>query len=231
MDPSIAATSQDMIRNLNNFVFPLAYLMGSILILVATIKLRNAVRGDDGESMAAAVLCGAAAVATIGFPSLLTKKLAEDMSALESHKTALSEPSSERSAIQAPIAKAAKNGPLAKAEAPPLINPIKLEKLATPEEARASADQQALVEVLLGFAIASAAGIAAWAATRRRRGAKAPSSAQLPEVLFMDGAPRQAAASMPKQASEPELVDGGGDLFDSVGMGILTRPKLASSTE
>ena len=196
MDPIIAMTSQEMAGNLNNFFFPFAYLMGSILTLVATMKLRSFVRGADGASMAAAVLCGAAAVATIGFPSLLTKKLAQDMSALESRQMASGGSGPAKVSAPAPNAKSLDEakGPLATAEAPSPINTIKLEKLATPEEARASADQQALAEVLLGFALALAAGGAAWAAAKRRRRAMAPRAPQLPEVLFMDGAQRQAPA-------------------------------------
>lgn len=65
--------------------------------------------------------------------------------------------------------------------------PVVIEKLATPEEARASADRKAILEVLLGVGIALAAGLAAWVAGKRRRGAAAPKDA-LPEVQFLDGA-------------------------------------------
>lgn len=101
--------------------------------------------------------------------------------------------------------KAADDAPLAKVEAPTSVEktaenpvatvasadqasapkPILIEKLATPEQARAAADRKAMLEVLFGVAIALAAGAAAWIAAKRKRAAS-PAQA-LPEVQFLDG--------------------------------------------
>lgn len=222
-----------MAGHLNAFIFPAGYLMGVIFACKAAWKIKAAAEGAPGSSMGAAVLCGAAAVALLGLPSIITKKLAEDQAAQEARSLAGSQivahgSGSAKREVPAPIAKPAAKS-LDKA-APPII-PIKLEKLDTPEEARASADRQALGEVLLGFAVALAGGIGAWAMAKRRRRASARSAPQLPEVVFMDEARSQAATFVHDPDLEPKLLDGGGDLFAGAGMGILARPKMQSSIE
>lgn len=105
----------------------------------------------------------------------------------------------DKSPDQAPLAKAAEapaGNPLTKVAnetpAASIAQPIVIEKLATPEEARASADRKAFLEVFFGVGIALAAGAVAWIAARRRRGS-APAEA-LPEVKFLDGGGKAAFA-------------------------------------
>lgn len=107
--------------------------------------------------------------------------------------------------VLARAGKAPKDAPMAKIEAPASVEktaenpvakmasadqasapkPILIEKLASPEQARAAADRKALIEVLFGVAIALAVGAAAWIAAKRKRAAS-PAQA-LPEVQFLGG--------------------------------------------
>lgn len=115
----------------------------------------------------------------------LQKESPGSMAASES-KPATDEASAGKRDVAAPQAKIPEEKPVA-------AKAINVEKLSTPEEARAQADRKAVFEVLLGMAIAFAIGALAWLAAKRRRGA-APSQA-LPEVQFLGGAGQSEFAS------------------------------------
>ena len=120
----------------------------------------------------------------LGLPTFL-KVTMETMTPIEAPATLAV--NAERTAEPKPLAKAEQPKIVEKAVENPVAAPapIKIDTLATPEEARAAADRKAIFEVLFGVALALAAGAAAWIAARRRRLA-APSEA-LPEVQFLDG--------------------------------------------
>ena len=119
----------------------------------------------------------------LGLPTFL-KVTMETMTPIEAPATLAV--NAERTAEPKPLAKAEQPKIVEKAVENPVAAPapIKIDTLATPEEARAAADRKAIFEVLFGVALALAAGEAAWIAARRRKSA-VPSEA-LPNVQFLD---------------------------------------------
>lgn len=187
------------LTQMTGLLAPMAYLMGVGLALKGVIALKAVAEGARGSSFAQPMTLMCMSAAMMAFPTFMNTAFEEinPQEQLES-KASPSEPkivSIAQASLNDEKASAAqkdlsKNDAIAKAgkdePAKPVIvakAPIKIEKLATPEEARAEADQKALLEVLGGAGIALAVAGAIWAAARRRRGK--PAAEALPDVQFL----------------------------------------------
>ena len=199
---AIVGEAGQNLSGLVDLISALAYLMGIGFSFKAVLSLKE--HSEDPEAVPIGGPLSMAVVAglLVSLPSFLvlpnssSPKIgqAETAVAIQDAKVSGTEASA---AIGAGEAKTAE--PLAKPAASPLATAalapakaIKIETLATPEEARAAADRKAIFEVLFGVALALAFGAIAWVAAKRRRTA-APSEA-LPEVQFLDGASKSGFA-------------------------------------
>lgn len=170
-----------------------AYLVGAGLLIKAALTFREVAPQGYGSPMFTllrpAVFAGYAMLAFClpSFVSVTARTMSAGVQAPVDAKIAPQAASASPAEASGHVAKEAPaaNGTATRAGA--VANaPVKLEKLATPEEARAAADRGALIEALFGVALALGLGAIAWIAAKRRRTA-APLEA-LPEVKFLDGA-------------------------------------------
>lgn len=189
-----AAAVGQSLSGIVDLISSLAYLAGAGFGVKAGLRLKDHSEDPEAVPIGAPLSMALVAGLLISLPTFLVLPNASSPKVGDAEKAVAIQDAKEAAPPEA-LAKTAEPERLAKPAASPLAaaapapapaKAIKIETLATPEEARAFADRKAIFEVLFGVALALAFGAIAWVAAKRRRSA-APSEA-LPEVQFLDGA-------------------------------------------